>query len=91
MLRINCPHCGVRDETEFRFGGETGVVRPTGSDCGDWVRYLYLRRNVVGEQTERWLHVSGCLRWLEVRRDTRTNTILAVREASSVTAGTPPP
>jgi heterotetrameric sarcosine oxidase delta subunit len=91
MLRIDCPHCGVRDETEFRFGGETGVVRPGGSDCGDWARYLYWRRNVVGEQVERWLHVSGCLRWLEVRRDTRTNTILAVREASSVTAGAPPP
>lgn len=91
MLRIDCPHCGVRDETEFRFGGEAGVVRPSGSDCGDWARYLYWRRNVVGEQSERWLHVSGCLRWLEVRRDTRTNTILAVREASSVTAGTPPP
>ena len=91
MLRINCPHCGVRDETEFRFGGETGVVRPRGSDCGEWARYLYWRRNVVGEQSERWLHVSGCLRWLEVRRDTRTNTILGVREASCVTAGAPPP
>jgi sarcosine oxidase subunit delta len=91
MLRIDCPHCGVRDETEFRFGGETDVVRPSGSDSGDWARYLYWRRNVVGEQSERWLHVSGCLRWLEVRRDTRTNMILAVREASFVTAGTPPP
>jgi heterotetrameric sarcosine oxidase delta subunit len=91
MLRIDCPHCGVRDETEFRFGGETAVVRPSGSDYGDWTRYLYWRRNVAGEQSERWLHVSGCLRWLEVRRDTRTNTILAVREANSVTAGTPPP
>ena len=91
MLRINCPHCGVRDGTEFRFGGETGVVRPRGSDCGDWARYLYWRRNIVGEQSERWLHVSGCLRWLEVRRDTRTNTILGVREASCVTAGAPPP
>ena len=91
MLRINCPHCGVRDETEFRFGGETGVVRPRGSDCGEWAQYLYWRRNVVGEQSERWLHVSGCLRWLEVRRDTRTNTILGVREASCVTAGAPPP
>ena len=80
----------MRDETEFRFGGETGVVRPSSSDSGDWARYLYWRCNVVGEQVERWLHVSGCLRWLEVRRDTRTNTILAVRAASSVTVGPPP-
>ena len=89
MLRIDCPHCGVRDETEFRFGGETGVVRPSGSDSGAWVQYLYWRRNVVGEQVERWLHVSGCLRWLEVRRDTRTNTIVSVREANSVIAASP--
>ena len=91
MLRIDCPYCGVRDETEFRFGGETGVVRPSGSNCGDWTRYLDWRRNVVGEQVERWLHVGGCLRWLEVRRDTRTNTILSAREARPVMADTRPP
>ena len=83
MLRIDCPNCGLRDETEFSVGGETGLVRPSGADSGEWARYLYWRRNVVGEQVERWLHVSGCLRWLEVRRDTRTNTILSVGKGNS--------
>ena len=28
MLLITCPHCGPRAETEFRNGGEAGIVRP---------------------------------------------------------------
>ena len=28
MLQIRCPNCGVRDEIEFRFGGEAGIERP---------------------------------------------------------------
>jgi heterotetrameric sarcosine oxidase delta subunit len=82
MLRLNCPHCGLRDESEFRYGGAAGVARPIGTERADWVRYLYWRRNPAGEHTELWLHASGCRRWLEVRRDTRTNVILAVREGT---------
>ena len=26
MLLIPCPHCGERDETEFRCGGEAHIV-----------------------------------------------------------------
>jgi heterotetrameric sarcosine oxidase delta subunit len=85
MLRINCPYCGLRDETEFRYGGPAGVTRPSGLEWAAWVRYLYWRDNPAGEHGERWLHLSGCRRWLEIRRDTRTNRILAVRD------GTPNP
>ena len=28
MLRITCPHCGVRDEVEFRYRGDASVRRP---------------------------------------------------------------
>ena len=28
MLRIHCPHCGTRDEVEFRYRGDAGVRRP---------------------------------------------------------------
>ena len=83
MLRINCPHCGPRDETEFRYGGPAGVARPSGPERAVWVRYLYWRRNPAGEHDELWLHVSGCRRWLAVRRDTRTNVIVDVRDGTS--------
>jgi heterotetrameric sarcosine oxidase delta subunit len=84
MLRIDCPYCGVRDEIEFRYGGAAGVQRPSTTESFAWARYLYLRRNPAGEHLERWLHWSGCRRWLEVRRDTRSNEILFVRDGTSV-------
>jgi sarcosine oxidase subunit delta len=82
MLRLDCPYCGLRDETEFRYGGEAGRVRPAGSSSADWARYLYWRRNPVGVHTEIWLHVGGCRRWLKVERDTRTNAILSVSDGA---------
>jgi heterotetrameric sarcosine oxidase delta subunit len=78
MLRIECPWCGVRDEPEFRFGGESGVVRPE-AGCTDraWIDYLYFRTNVRGLQHERWLHAHGCARWFNLIRDTVSHRIVA--------------
>ncbi|MET0483367.1 MAG: sarcosine oxidase subunit delta, partial [Aestuariivirgaceae bacterium] len=28
MIRIPCPHCGLRDEIEFTYRGDTNAVRP---------------------------------------------------------------
>jgi len=28
MLLIDCPHCGPRDEIEFRYGGQAGIAYP---------------------------------------------------------------
>ena len=78
MLRIDCPYCGARDETEFRFGGDAAAVRPARPEPASWVRHLYWRQNPAGERDEFWLHSSGCCRWLRVRRDTHTNRILTV-------------
>lgn len=73
MLRIPCPWCGPRDLTEFRFGGEAGVLRPRHPEqCSDaqWAEYLYYRNNHKGRQLERWVHVYGCRQWFELSRDT---------------------
>jgi len=78
MLRINCPHCGTRDEAEFRFGGESHVIRP-GPDVSDseWAEYLFNRDNPMGIHLERWCHSFGCSLWFNVARDTVTHDILA--------------
>jgi heterotetrameric sarcosine oxidase delta subunit len=89
MLRLHCPHCGLRDETEFRYGGEAGRVRPAGRTAAEWSRYLYWRRNPVGVHTELWLHASGCRRWLKLERDTLTNSIMSVCDANTVAGGEP--
>lgn len=78
MLQISCPWCGVRDEEEFRFGGEAHVARPEGEDEAQWANYLFFRTNPKGPHWERWCHRDGCGRWLNVVRDTVTHEILQV-------------
>ena len=79
MLRIDCPFCGARDETEFRCGGESHIQRPelTSSDV-EWADYLYMRQNPRGWHFERWLHVAGCRQWFNLARHTATHEIRAV-------------
>jgi heterotetrameric sarcosine oxidase delta subunit len=81
MLRIPCPFCGTRDETEFRFGGESHVQRP-GLEVSDaeWADYLFNRDNPKGLHSERWFHTYGCRQWFNVVRDTVTHEIHAVYE-----------
>jgi sarcosine oxidase subunit delta len=73
MLLIECPWCGKRTETEFSYGGEAGISRPTDpyalSDA-EWGEYLYTRQNRHGLHRELWNHAQGCRRWFEVERDT---------------------
>lgn len=81
MLLINCPHCGPRNSNEFNFQGEI-VPRPSpDSDEATWRDYLYMRDNASGWQTERWFHVSGCRRFLNVERHTATNEVGVVTPA----------
>ncbi len=76
MLMINCPWCGFRDETEFKYGGQAHVVRPSPPELAsdkDWADYLYMRKNEKGDHFEQWCHSSGCRRWFNVERNTVTN------------------
>lgn len=83
MLRIPCPLCGLRDETEFRYGGEADVTRPAepavASDR-EWAAYLFYRHNLKGPQQERWFHEYGCRQWFTLERNTQTHEI---READA--------
>ena len=76
MLRIPCPYCGPRDETEFRYGGQAAIAYPADPDAmtdAAWVEYLFLRDNPSGPFRERWVHAAGCRRWFDITRDTLTN------------------
>jgi sarcosine oxidase subunit delta len=75
MFQIECPNCGPRNVSEFRFGGE---VRPRPKDGAGraWPNYLYARTNALGVQTEWWYHRLGCRHWFQARRHTQTNEVL---------------
>jgi sarcosine oxidase, subunit delta len=77
VLRILCPYCGRRDESEFTFGGPAHTQRPDcAMDDATWTAYLFDRENKAGLQFERWLHLYGCNRWFHVARDTVSHKIL---------------
>ena len=81
MLLIDCPWCGPRDETEFSYGGEAHIARPTDTDkLSDeaWANYVFLRSNPKGVHRERWFHAHGCRRWFNLARHTVSHEILAV-------------
>ena len=81
MLRIDCPWCGPRDQTEFSYGGEAHIVRPaepeTLSDEA-WGAYLFNRKNKKGSFLEQWCHTAGCRRWFNAVRDSQSYQIEAV-------------
>lgn len=81
MLLIECPWCGPRDETEFRYGGEAHVSRPELPDTlsdAQWAEYLFMRNNPKGLFAERWNHTAGCRRWFNAIRHTVTHEVVAV-------------
>jgi sarcosine oxidase subunit delta len=83
MLRIDCPHCGTRDEVEFRYRGDAGVRRPAAdADVGAFAAYVYERANPRGWHLEWWYHAAGCRQYLQVWRPTVTHDIHAVGTAT---------
>lgn len=82
MLRIHCPCCGLRDHSEFEYGGDASVqYPPVGADGDAWFQAVYARRDVEGRHFEFWRHSLGCRSWLVVERDTRTHEIHSTRLA----------
>lgn len=75
---IECPLCGARDVGEYRYGGEIQARPAPGSSVGEWSAYLYERKNVAGVERAWWFHRSGCRRWFQAERDTRTNALIRV-------------
>ena len=81
MFLIRCPYCGERDLSEFAYGGEAHIARPTTSESmtdPEWAGYVFLRSNAKGVLAERWNHQAGCRRWFNMLRNTATDDILAV-------------
>lgn len=77
MIRIECPVCGQRPETEFTYGGDATVRRPemTNEDPQAWIEYVFLRGNPRGWHREYWHHVQGCRQWIVLERNTLSHEI----------------
>jgi len=83
MFLVECPYCGLRDESEFTYGGEAHIARPVDPDAlteQEWGNYLFFRTNPKGPHKERWVHTYGCRRWFNAVRDTASYQFKAVYE-----------
>ena len=79
MLQLNCPNCGLRDETDLSCHGEAHIQRPHAPEhCTDeqWADYLFMRINPKGLHLERWF-CDGCQCWFNACRDTLTHEVTA--------------
>lgn len=88
MIRINCPVCGLRTETEFTYGADATVSRPDQgeTEAQAWLDYVFYRDNPRGWHKEYWHHVQGCRQWLVLDRNTLTHEIgdcVLAREVAS--------
>ena len=84
MIRIACPFCGLRDETEFAYRGDATVSRPPAdAPIEDFHDYVYRRANPRGWHVEWWQHAGGCRQFLKVVRHTMTHAVHSVGLASS--------
>jgi sarcosine oxidase subunit delta len=72
---LTCPNCGIREVTDFGFGGELNPRPKESPSVREFNTYNYFRRNVAGVQREWWNHRSGCGDWFIAERDTRTNEV----------------
>jgi heterotetrameric sarcosine oxidase delta subunit len=84
---LMCPNCGMRDVTDFAYGGEVRARPGRHPGWRELNRYNYFRRNVAGVQREWWFHRSGCRSWFLAERDTRTNEVLLTTLPSDPSAG----
>jgi len=76
VILIPCPHCDVRNSSEFRHVGEADSrPDPATVTPQQWRAYLYERSNPAGWTAETWYHTMGCRRFLRVERNTVTNEI----------------
>lgn len=92
-MRIDCPHCGSRDQREFTVLGDAGPRRPDAAlpDALErYIAYVYERDNPAGPHRELWYHGLGCQAWLVVTRDTRTHAVLGVVTARTFSASENP-
>ena len=87
MFILECPNCGPRNVSEFRYGGEVqGRPDPNEASVEEWTQYLYMRQNKLGYHYEWWYHRAGCGKWFIAERHTQSHELRATRFWSSEAA-----
>jgi sarcosine oxidase subunit delta len=77
MMLIDCPNCGSRNISEFRYGGEINKRPPMNEITPhEWAEYVFMRDNPLGVLKEWWFHRAGCSQWFIAERHTKTHAVM---------------
>ena len=79
MMRIDCPNCGARAQSEFTYERTVDSIVTPDMSPDDAMRMLYTRANPRGVDDELWRHTFGCRAWLVLRRHRVTHVIEDIR------------
>ncbi|WOE32448.1 MULTISPECIES: sarcosine oxidase subunit delta [unclassified Acinetobacter] len=81
MKMMRCPLNGLRNISEFTYGGELKTM-PDQNSCSDeqWADYVFNKNNIAGEVFEWWMHTPTNY-WFIAQRHTITDEILATFDA----------
>ena len=84
MKLMTCPLNGVRNISEFVYGGEvSNMLDPNTCSEREWAEYLFMENNTRGVIREWWLHVPSSY-WFIAERDTVSNEIIKTYPASEI-------
>lgn len=82
MKMMKCPLNGLRNISEFVYGGEVKSM-PDFNSCSDktWAEYVFYSENSAGVVTEWWLHAPSGY-WFIAERHRVSDEIMATYDAS---------
>jgi sarcosine oxidase subunit delta len=76
MKLLACPLNGIRNISEFSYGGEYHLMPDyISSSSRDWAEYVFFHDNEAGIVTEWWCHTASSF-WFLAQRDTETDEII---------------
>ena len=79
MMRIPCPHCGPRAQSEFIYERTVDSVVPLDAPSQEAMTKLFTRTNPRGVDDEIWRHTYGCRAWMILTRHRVTKEISGCR------------
>ncbi|MEO0367904.1 MAG: sarcosine oxidase subunit delta [Pseudomonadota bacterium] len=76
MKLLRCPLNGVRNITEFTYGGEYhDMPEPLAVSSEDWAEYVFFHDNKAGDVYEWWCHTASSF-WFIAHRNTISDQVI---------------
>ena len=83
MKRVHCPLNGLRNISEFVYGGEVEEMPSIDASVRDWATYIFLDNNTKGFTREWWFHVPSSY-WFIAERNTSTEEFIRTYPVSEL-------